>query len=139
MSSVRAHHFGITVSDLERSVDFYCDVLDLEVESRFTVSGESFSRGVGVANATGTFAHLEAGGALVELVEYDPEAEARSEGVINQPGSAHLGFLVDDIETFYDDLPATVDTTSDPQTTESGAQILFFSDPDGNLIEVLEK
>ena len=139
MTTLRAHHFGITVADLERSVDFYCDVLGLEVESRFTVSGDSFSTGVGVEGATGTFAHLDADGALVELVEYDPEEESRSEGAVNQPGSTHLGFLVDDIETFYDDLPATVDTTSEPQTTESGARILFFRDPDGTLIEVLEK
>ncbi|GAB3025466.1 VOC family protein [Natronobiforma cellulositropha] len=139
MVSLRTHHVGITVSDLERAVDFYGDVLGLSVESRFSVSGDAFATGVGVDGASARFAHLEAGGALVELVEYEPAGTARSSATINQPGSTHLGFLVDDIARFYADLPESLETISEPQTTESGSTILFFTDPDGTLIEVLER
>ena len=138
MTTLRAHHFGVTVTDLERAVEFYRDVLDLAVLDRFTVSGEVFSAAVGVEGATGRFAHLEGGGARIELVEYDPEGGVRSEAAVNQPGAMHLGLAVDDLDAFHDDLPPEVETMSEPRTTESGTRILFLRDPEGNLVEVLE-
>lgn len=137
MTELSAHHFGVTVSNLDRAVAFYRDVLGLDVLDRFSVSGDAFAEGVGVADATGRFAHLDAGDARVELVEYDPEGEDCRSDSINQPGAKHLGLAVDDIETFYEELPASVETLSAPQTTASGTRILFLRDPDGNFIEVL--
>lgn len=138
MNDCSAHHFGITVADLDRAVAFYRDVFGLDVLSRFSVGGEAFSTGVDVAGATGNFAHLDADGARVELVEYDPEGDARGDNELNQPGATHLGLSVDDLDTFYAGLAADVETLSDPQTTESGTRILFVRDPEGNLVEVLE-
>ena len=138
MSDLRAHHFGVTVADLERAVTFYRDVLGLAVSDRFTVSGESFAEGVGVPGATGTFAHLDGGGARIELVEYDPAGPTRSAGRVNEPGTAHLGLAVEDVDEFYGSLPADVETVSDPRTTESGTRICFLRDPEGNLVEILD-
>jgi catechol 2,3-dioxygenase-like lactoylglutathione lyase family enzyme len=138
MNDCSAHHFGITVSDLDRAVEFYRDVFGLDVLSRFSVTGEAFSTGVGVDGATGNFAHLDAGGARVELVEYDPEADERAAAHVNQPGATHLGLSVDDLDAFYETLGDDVETLSEPQTTESGTRILFVRDPEANLVEVLE-
>lgn len=138
MPALRAHHTGVTVTDLDRAVEFYRDVLGLDVLDRFTLSGEAFADGVGVENATGSFAHLDAGGARVELIEYDPEGERRTEADVNQPGAMHLGFAVEDVDAFHDDLPADVETFSEPRTTESGTRILFLRDHEGNLVEVVE-
>jgi catechol 2,3-dioxygenase-like lactoylglutathione lyase family enzyme len=138
VTDLDAHHYGITVADLDRVLPFYRDVLGLELLTRFTVSGAAFADGVGVAGATGSFAHLDAGGARVELVEYDPEGEAVSEGLVNRPGATHLGLAVDDIDAVYADLPDDVATLSEPRTTESGTRILFVRDPEGTLVELLE-
>jgi catechol 2,3-dioxygenase-like lactoylglutathione lyase family enzyme len=138
MNDCSAHHFGITVADLDRAVAFYRDVFGLDVLSRFSVGGEAFSTGVDVADATGNFAHLDADGARVELVEYDPEGDARGDSHLNQPGATHLGLSVEDLDAFYADLDDDVETLSDPQTTESGTRILFVRDPEGNLVELLE-
>lgn len=135
---LRAHHVGLTVSDLDRTIEFYRDVLGLEVLDRFSVSGEAFSAAVGVEEATGRFAHLDAGGARVELVEYEPEDEARLAADVNQPGAKHVGLAVEDLDAFYEGLPEAVETTSEPRTTASGTRILFLRDPEGNLVEVLE-
>jgi catechol 2,3-dioxygenase-like lactoylglutathione lyase family enzyme len=132
-----AHHVGTTVSDLDRAVEFYRDVLGFELLSEFTVSGESFATGVGVPGATGEFAHLDADGVRVELVEYDPEGESCTAESVNQRGAKHMGFEVDDVEAFYEALPDDVETVSEPQTTSSGARILFIRDPEGNLIEII--
>ncbi|UPV75211.1 VOC family protein [Halorussus limi] len=138
MTAPTAHHFGVTVTDLDRAVEFYRDVLGLDVLDRFTVSGEAFSDGVGVSGATGDFAHLDAGSARVELVEYDPEADESDATSVNQPRAKHLGLAVDDLDSFHADLPAEVETLSEPRTTESGTRILFVRDPEGNLVELLE-
>jgi len=85
MTALSAHHVGITVANLEETLAFYRDVLDLPVADRFSVGGEAFSDAVGVEGASAEFAHLEADGARIELVEYEPEARGpRRRGSINR-------------------------------------------------------
>jgi catechol 2,3-dioxygenase-like lactoylglutathione lyase family enzyme len=131
-----AHHVGLTVADLERAVTFYRDALGFDVLDRFTVDGEAFATGVGVDDAAAQFVHLDAGSVRLELVEYEPEGAAHTDD-INQPGTAHVGIAVDDVDAVYDSLPADVETLSAPQTTATGTRILFVRDPAGNLVELL--
>ena len=138
MSDPTAHHVGITVSDLETTLPFYRDVLDLPVLDRFEVGGAAFAEAVGVDDARARFVHLDANGIRLELVAYDPDARESPPAGLNQPGASHVGLEVDDIEAFYATLPADVQTLSEPQTTESGTTVLFLRDPEANLIEVLE-
>ncbi len=154
VTELTAHHVGTTVTDLDRAVEFYRDALGFAVLDRFTVSGDSFAAGVGVPDATGRFAHLDGGGVLasdasqsssdssdgvrVELVEYDPAGEAGDgPDSVNDPGAKHMGFAVDDVDAVYESLPDDVETLSEPQTTSSGARILFVRDPEDNLIEII--
>jgi catechol 2,3-dioxygenase-like lactoylglutathione lyase family enzyme len=133
-----AHHYGITVSDLDRVVDFYRDVLGLEIVAEFSVGGETFARGVDVEGASAEFAHLDAGGVRIELVSYDPDGSSRSIPALNESGATHVGLEVDDLDAVFEDLPNDVETLSDPQTTESGTKICFVRDPEDNLVELLE-
>jgi len=133
-----AHHVGITVADLDRAVEFYSDTFGFEVLSRFTVLGEAFETGVDVPGAEGQFAHLDADGVRLELVAYEPVGEDLPAESLNDTGAKHLGFEVDDIEEFYAELDGSVETLSEPQTTESGTTICFVVDPEGNLVEVIE-
>jgi len=134
----QAHHVGLTVADLDRAVAFYRDTLGLDVLSEFSVGGEGFATGVGVDGASAEFAHLDAGDARIELVEYTPEGDDRPESELNQPGATHLGLEVDDLDAVYESLPEAVETIAQPQTTESGTRICFLRDPDGTLVELLE-
>lgn len=138
MPDLRAHHVGLTVEDLDRAVDFYHEVLGLDVVTRFAVGGEAFATGVGIDGAGADFAHLDAGGTRVELVSYDPAGSARERSVVNQPGTVHLGLEAANLDALYDSLPDDVETQSPPQRTESGTKILFVRDPEGNLVELLE-
>ena len=138
MTGPTAHHVGTTVSDLDRAVDFYTDTFGLDVVAEFSVGGEAFAEAVGVADASATFAHLDAGDTVVELVEYEPEGAGTTTPTLNQPGATHLGLSVDDVDTFYTGLANEVETVSPPRTTESGTTVLFVRDPEGNLIEVLD-
>jgi catechol 2,3-dioxygenase-like lactoylglutathione lyase family enzyme len=133
-----AHHYGITVSDLDRTATFYRNVLGLDVLAEFSVGGEAFATGVDVPGASAEFVHLDAGDARIELVSYDPEAEPRTDRGLNKPGATHVGLAVEDLDAVYEALPDGVDTLSEPKTTESGTRILFVRDPEGNLVELLE-
>ena len=133
-----AHHFAVTVSDLDRAVTFYRDVLELDVLARFSVGGEAFETGVGIDGASADFAHMDAGDARIELVEYAPAGDRVPENELNEPGATHLGLEVDDIDAVYASLPEDVETVAEPQETESGTTILFVRDPDGTLVELLE-
>lgn len=133
-----AHHVGISVRDLEREVEFYCDVLGLTVEARFEVSGEAFQTAVDVEGASARFVHLEGGGVRLELVEYDPAAEASDDPDLNRPGATHLGLSVDDVDGFLAHRPTDVETVSEPRTTATGTRLVFLRDPEGNLVELLE-
>jgi len=138
VSDPTAHHVGITVADLDRAVDFYVETFDLDLLSEFSVAGDAFAEAVAVEGASAEFAHLDADGARIELVAYDPAGGSAADPKLNRRGATHLGLSVDDVEAFYDDLADDVETLSPPRTTESGTTVLFVRDPEGNLIEVLD-
>ena len=132
------HHTGLTVSDLDRSVEFYTDVFGWTVEARFSVAGDAFETVVGSEGVSGRFVHLDGGDGRIELVEYDPADSARDPPTLPQPGGTHLAVAVDDVDAFLDGLPEDTDPLSEPRTTESGTRLVFVRDPDGNLVELLE-
>lgn len=138
MPSLQSHHVGVVVTDLQESVSFYRDTLGLSVTAEFTLAEDGIGTAIGVDGVAGDFVHLDAGGTRVELIEYSPSGDESRPENIHQPGAMHLGFSVEDIEAFYDTLPAGVEPLSEPQTVEAGSEILFFTDPDGNFVEVVE-
>ncbi len=99
MNSV--HHIGITVSDLERSIDFYYRILGLEFAKAPTgiFGGKELSRGVGVPGASLRLVMFKAGSTLIELIEYSAPESPVSEPLPNNGyGASHVAFEVDDIE-----------------------------------------
>ncbi|WP_339104207.1 VOC family protein [Haloterrigena salinisoli] len=134
------HHVGVVVTDLDAALEFYGETLGLEVVDEFTLAGEGIATAIDVDGATGHFAHLTAGtdGTRIELIEYEPAGADAHPTAINQHGAIHIGFAVADLQAFYEALPADADPLSKPQQVELGLEILFFRDPDGNVIEVVE-
>lgn len=134
----RAHHWGVTVSDLDRALEFYTGPLDLEVTDRFTLGTEEFNRIVGTSDRTADIAFLNAGDVDIELLEYDePGANRNAGGRSNDVGVAHVSLEVDDVRAVYDDLSGEVDFYDEPQTLENGATVVLATDPDGNVVELI--
>jgi catechol 2,3-dioxygenase-like lactoylglutathione lyase family enzyme len=138
MSELQIHHTGLVVTDLEEALSFYRDTLGFDVIETFTLSGDGIGTAIDVDGVAGEFAHLETDGSRLELIEYEPAGEHASPDAVNQIGATHLGFEVEDIDTFYTELPDEAEPVSDPQEVGVGIEILFFRDPDGNFVEVLE-
>jgi len=103
----------VFVSDMQRSVAFYRDVLGLPL--KFTSPGwTEFNTG-----ATTIALHKTGGDGLPR--QSLPPA-----------GNAHIGFMVDDIQSAYEALKAQGASFSlPPQKQNSGAILAVLQDPDG--------
>jgi catechol 2,3-dioxygenase-like lactoylglutathione lyase family enzyme len=140
------HHVGITVRDLEASIRFYHDVLGLEFASepspRF--EGPELARGVGVPGAALRLVSFQAGGTILELLEYaGPPSETTEPLSSNNLGASHLAFLVDGIEARKAELEAEgVEFYSDVNVVDEGVlagwRWVYFEDPDGYPLELVE-
>lgn len=138
------HHVCVIVSDLERSLRFYRDVLGLEVLERVDlIAGKEASLGVGLPNARFQLIHLGAGEGLtrLEMLHYlSPESrplppEKRS----NDIGTAHAAFRVKNIDAYYNRLrEKDVRFISEIQESSTGERFCYFYDPDGAILEIIE-
>lgn len=96
-------HVGITVADLERTVDFFCDVLGFELVRRSHTRGDAAEHVTGVTDADILHAFLTSDGIEVELLAY----QATDVGIAGVPGpevpgSMHLALRVDHLAEIID-------------------------------------
>ena len=102
------HHIGLTVSDLERSIQFYRDVLGMTlIRRRPGVREDYISQQTGyegVELSVASFKVSQASRQSLEIVQYITHAGDPSEPATNRPGSSHLCLLVDDLRLCYEDL-----------------------------------
>ncbi|MFP6870729.1 MAG: VOC family protein [Nitrospinota bacterium] len=132
------HHSSRTVSNMERSLAFYRDLLGFQVVEDIT-SGEP---GIQEASATPEgqlrIVMLEAGGSHVELIEFLKEKGKPYDNPVelNDVGSSHIAFEPEDMDQAYEYLLSKgVRFTSPPRVTwrEPGRywRATVFYDPDG--------
>ncbi len=139
------HHTCITVSDLERSIPFYRDVLGLELVmiEESERSGDDRSESLGVPGAKIKLAILRAGDARVELIEYLTAKGAPYDRNNNDTGAMHIAFQVEDIDAVYRRmLDRGARFTSPPATIPAGPmkgwRWTYFFDPDGVSLEIIQ-
>ena len=146
MGSRRIHHTGYTVSNLDRSVAFYRDLLGCEVLATQEKEGGYLAAIVGYPDAHVRMAHLRVPGDehVIELFEYVAPAGDRANVEPRNIGASHLCFIVADLPAFYDSLlergvtsfvspPVEVDTG-----INRGGQALYLRDPDGITVELFQ-
>ncbi len=140
MAGIR--HTGIVVSDLDKSLGFYQDLLGLRIVKRMDESGEYIDNMCALKGVKVTTVKMAADdGDLIELLYFHshPMLAARKEGM-NRIGVSHVAFTVDDLGAEYERLQAKgVAFNAPPQNSPDGyAKVTFCKDPDGNLIELVE-
>ena len=143
-------HFSFTVSDLDRSVDWYVGVVGLELVNRQRQDNDYTRTLVGMADAVLEVARLKipsrspgSSDHLLELVHYVAPAGARVPLPTNSPGVAHLAFLVDDIHARYQWMTElNVEFRGRPVQITAGSNeggwACYFTGPDGETLELLE-
>jgi catechol 2,3-dioxygenase-like lactoylglutathione lyase family enzyme len=136
-------HFGICVSDLERSLRFYCDGLGFTAAESHTV-GPEFAALMELEGVALRSQFLRRDGLAIELLYYSsPEAMGPSERrPMNQLGLTHLSVRVDDVDEvagILESLGGSV-VAGTRTTFELGGSVLDFvycTDPDGVRIELM--
>jgi catechol 2,3-dioxygenase-like lactoylglutathione lyase family enzyme len=140
-----ADHTGITVSDLERALSFWRDVLGFELSHRAHQSGTMASEITGVPGAELSLAVVKAPGHKIELLQYHAPADRklRSEFRPCDLGAAHIALTVDDIDAVVEKIAASGwKAAGKPQTLtmgpNAGKRVLYVRDPDGSTIEFMQ-
>jgi lactoylglutathione lyase len=117
-------HTRMRVSDMDRTIAFYRDVLGLEVLERHTSPRGSHLAFLAVPNSE----------ELIELCSFPPSGPVKV-----QEDLVHLAFEVEDLDDTIAQLTAKgVKITDGPTRSSSGSRFLFIDAPDGYEIELIE-
>jgi len=144
MAIRKSHHHSFTVSDIERSLRFYRDLLGLElIQDAVRANLESYDRIVGYKNVDLRIVMLREreGDFILELIQYrNPPGKTR-ELQNYHVGASHVCFLVDDLDTEFKRLSAAgVRFNSPPvEIVRDGKLVgraLYLFDPDGITVEL---
>jgi catechol 2,3-dioxygenase-like lactoylglutathione lyase family enzyme len=135
-------HVGICVSDLERSVRFYCEGLGFELVQSHTV-GEEFGRLMELDHVVLQSRFVRRDGVSIELLHFDSPGHS-GEAVrrpMNQLGLTHLSLRVQDVDVVAEAIESRGGTVvADTRTTFGSSDVLDFvycTDPDGVRIELM--
>jgi catechol 2,3-dioxygenase-like lactoylglutathione lyase family enzyme len=138
------YHVGLTVSDLDRSLDWYRKVLGLEAEFVASGDGLEVSKAGGVPDTVLRFAMVPLGNAYLELLEYTSPRGKAFDRSNNDIGAAHVCFDVPDIRSTYNDLSRRgAQFLTDPFPITGGPLdgcfFAYFRDPDGLCLEIFQR
>lgn len=113
-------HFAIASPNPKRLAEWYA--ANLEFEISFEYAGNYF---------------VEApNGSLIEII---PSEGDRPPSEIRTPGMRHIAISLDDFDAAYAQLLTQgVTFVGDPYETQ-GNRLAFFTDPDGNLIHLIQR
>ena len=134
------HHVSFTVSDMEQSLDFYRGALGFEVLNDRTVEGSFAETVTTLKGVRMRIIHLSGYGQGLELIQYLAAAGQPEAPRTCDTGSAHLCYVVDDIEAEIARLSELgVRFLSEVMTVEGGPnagnRMVYFLDPDGIPME----
>jgi len=140
---LRVGHLGLCVSDLERSLRFYRDLLGFLPLSEVEVSGAEADRALRLEGVRQRTVFLERDGVRLALFAFEAPAPRgdRAPRAMNELGFAALMLRVDDLDaTLAGFRAAGVRILESTYTAhpEYRSKLVFLCDPDGTLIELIE-
>jgi len=142
------HHAGITVNNLEESVDFYRKMFNFE-QLAFQESDQDYILELlnvpGLQKVRIALMKIPGSETVLELLEYVGVERHSASARPCDYGSGHLCFQVSDLSEMHRQLlqkgarfrsPAPVEITAG---RNKGAKVIYMADPDGYLIELWEE
>ncbi|MFE7978844.1 VOC family protein [Streptomyces shenzhenensis] len=145
MSSPAFRHCGLTVSDIDRSLEFWHDALGLELVAR-----QSQERGYieTITQEPGAHvhqAHLRFPGSddFIELLQYvTPRGEPRRP-MPRDPGGGHVAVTCADLPTLLARLETAggrrfADPVALDRGINAGALVVYLRDPDEHIVELVQ-
>ncbi|MFN0071056.1 MAG: VOC family protein [Chloroflexota bacterium] len=138
---------GMTVSDMDRAVDFYSRVLTFEKVSDNEVWGADYEQLLGVFGLRARIVRMKLGSEMIELTEFlTPQGrpipvDSRS----NDAWFQHIAIIVSDMDQAYARLREhkVRHASTGPQLlpdwnpNAGGISAFYFKDPDNHVLEIL--
>ena len=124
-------HIGMTSSDAEATIAFYCDLLGLRLVLR-------------KSQPSGELLFLDAGGGMLEIMVPADGSLNRSHDVLpTEAGMRHMTFAFEDVDAMFDKLEAAgvplVERPRDAYNREMMQRVAFVRDPDGIIVELVQR
>ena len=139
---------GMTVTDMDRSIEFFSNVLTFEKVSDVEVTGSDYERLQGLFGLRMRVVRMKLGDESIELTEYlAPRGRPfPSDTRSNDHWFQHVAIIVSDMDAAYRMLRKhkVQHASSGPQRlpdwnkNAGGIQAFYFRDPDGHFLEILQ-
>lgn len=140
-------HSGITVKNLEKSLEFYVDLLGLELLSTQTVKEDYIFDIVeipGLKEVKIAFVKVP-GGNVIEILEYRGIKTYSGSARSCDYGTGHVCFKAENLNDLFNSLRKkgvnfqSKEVVNITTGTNKGAKAIYMLDPDGYIIELMEK
>lgn len=120
-------HVALEVSNLERAIEFYTGEMGFFLRSRSTNEEQQEE-----------YCFLESEGTTLELIT-DLKKSYREKQKFQRPYCPHICFVSDDMGKTIKELRAkNIEIIRGPFEIEGEETWVYFSDPDGNVLEYIE-
>lgn len=138
---ITTSHLGLCVSDLDRSLRFYCEGLGFEVSDRHEI-GDLFAAPLEVSPPVILVSQfIRRPDLAIELLGWSsPQPSGVPQTSRGQMGLTHLSFWVDELDPLIETLVALGGTLL-PETrlTMGPLDLVFLADPDGTRVELMKR
>ena len=138
---------GMTVSDMDKAVQFYSEVLTFQKVSDVEVWGDPYEHLQGVFGLRMRVVRMTLGDEAIELTEYlTPQGKPYPiDTKSNDHWFQHIAIVVSDMDKAYEHLRThkVQHASTGPQTIPAwnkgaaGIKAFYFRDPDGHFLEVI--
>ena len=139
----RVHHIGITVRDVDRSVEFWISFLGVEPRWRQILDAPYLGRVTGYPGVNIDAAVIDLpGGVILEILNYLVDDKVPNPPETANPGNIHICIEAADIDAMWERAVRSgatpvssgpVEITHGPNT---GVRACYLRDPDGITLEL---
>ena len=145
----RIYHVGLTVSDLDRSIAFYRDILGLAFQGEIFMEGEETDKMFRRANCKARVAYLNGSKAVeappVELIQFVDSEIHKTQSDLFVTSISEVCFYTDNNDSVYKHLvDNNVECLSEPQYLDfrsdgfGESRAFYIRDPDGIILEMMQ-
>jgi len=144
----RIDHVGVTVADVDRSLRFYRDTLGLRVINDSLLTSPEVAALLGLESVELRSVDLDSGdGRVLELLQYARPQGSKVDYESRDAGTGHIALTVDNLEAVRRRIEAGGGKVisnaelhvTDPGGAFDGAICLYLRDPDGMILELVQR
>lgn len=142
---MKLRHVGITVTNIEKSINFYKSFFGFSTVKDMDEEGEHIDKFSGLKDINvRTVKMVDGYDGLIELLHYRSHPKTKDENLsrdITDIGCSHFALTVEGLPKLYEQMKQQgVTVLCEPQRSPDGQVLLTFcKDPDGTLIELVEE